>query len=170
MIRCFWTISTLIGAILMMASQAWAQEVPFKHKFRWCGADDPGMLLGNGSDLRPVRELRHALDLDVRSDGKNAVAQFLLKPVHDRQHDDQRRHAERDARHRHQRDERYERVAPGALAGARVAKADGQFVWGQGEGSWRLKPGRRGDPMDGAFGVAKAAAARAMNCNYRMLD
>jgi hypothetical protein len=24
--------------------------------------------------------------------------------------------------------------------------------------------------MDGAFGVAKAAAARAMNCNYRMLD
>ena len=41
MIRCFWTISTLIGAILMMASQAWSQEVPFKHKFRWCGADDP---------------------------------------------------------------------------------------------------------------------------------
>ena len=56
------------------------------------------------------------------------VAQLLLEPVHHRQHDDQRGDAERDAGHRDQRDERDERVAARALAGARVAQADGQFV------------------------------------------
>ncbi len=79
-------------------------------------------------DPLPVGELRHAADLDVRRDRQDAVAQLLLEPVHHRQHDDQRRDAEHDARHRDQRDERDEGVAARALAGARVAQADGQFV------------------------------------------
>ena len=35
-------------------------------------------------------------NLDVRGDAENARAQFLLEAVHHRQHDDQRRHAERE--------------------------------------------------------------------------
>ena len=79
-------------------------------------------------DGRPVHELRDAADLDVRRDGEDAVAQLFLEPVHHRQDDNQRRDAERDAGHRDERDEGDERVAAGALAGARVAQADGQFV------------------------------------------
>src|SRR5262245_19609234 len=41
MVRRTLILSTLIGAMLLAASQAWAQEVPFKHKFRWCGAVGP---------------------------------------------------------------------------------------------------------------------------------
>ena len=72
--------------------------------------------------------VRNAADLDVRRDRQDAVAQLLLEAVHHRQHDDQRRDAERDAGHRDQRDERDERVAARAVAGARVAQADGEFV------------------------------------------
>jgi hypothetical protein len=46
---------------------------------------------------------------------QDAVAKLILEAVHHRQHDDQRRDAERDAGHRDQRDERDERVAAGAL-------------------------------------------------------
>jgi hypothetical protein len=42
---------------------------------------------------------REAADFDVRCHG-DPVAQFELKPVHHRQHDDQRRDAERNAGHR----------------------------------------------------------------------
>ena len=79
-------------------------------------------------DRLPHRKLRQAADLDVRGDREDARAQLLLESVHHRQHDDQRRDAERDARHRDQRDERDEAVAARSLAGARIAKADGQFV------------------------------------------
>ena len=59
---------------------------------------------------------------------QHAVAHFLLEAVHHRQHDDQRRHAERDAGHRDAGDEGDEAVAAPGAAGARVAPADLQFV------------------------------------------
>jgi hypothetical protein len=45
-------------------------------------------------------------NLDVRDHAEHAVAHFFLKTVHHRQHDDERRHPERDAQHGHARDER----------------------------------------------------------------
>ena len=44
----------------------------------------------------------------MRGHGEDAVAQFALEAVHDRQHHDQRRDPERQAAHRHQRHERDE--------------------------------------------------------------
>ena len=72
--------------------------------------------------------------LDVRDHRQHAVAHLLLEAVHHRQHDDQRRHAERDAEHRHAGDEGDEAVAATGAAGACVAPADLKFVgpvhWG----------------------------------------
>jgi hypothetical protein len=69
----------------------------------------------------------------MRDDGENARPQFGLKTVHHRQHDDQRRNAQRDAAHRDQRDEGNEVVV---LLGARIAQADQQLV---GKGHQRQK-------------------------------
>ena len=55
------------------------------------------------------------------SDAEDAPAQLLLKTVHDREHDDQRHHPERDAEHRDQCDHGDEMVA---AFGPRVAQAD----------------------------------------------
>jgi hypothetical protein len=41
MLRRTLSVSTLIGAILLAVSQAWAQGEVFQHNFRWCGAEDP---------------------------------------------------------------------------------------------------------------------------------
>jgi hypothetical protein len=50
---------------------------------------DASRLLGNG---RPVVQFAiDAGDLDMRGHAENARAQLLLKAVHHRQHDDQRR-------------------------------------------------------------------------------
>src|SRR5215468_10928495 len=35
------SVSTLIGAIFLAMSQAWAQGEVFQHDYRWCGANDP---------------------------------------------------------------------------------------------------------------------------------
>jgi hypothetical protein len=77
--------------------------------------------IGQHAAARPV-------DLDVRNDAQHAVAHFLLEAVHHREHDDQRRHAQGDAQHRHAGDEGDESVAPGGAPRAGVAPAQGQFV------------------------------------------
>jgi len=59
-----------------------------------------------------ILQVRETADFDVRCDRQDPVAQFELKPVHHRQHDDQRRDAEGNAGHRDQRYEGDERVAP----------------------------------------------------------
>src|SRR5260370_39374004 len=41
MLRRTLSVSTLIGAILLAVSQAWAQGEVLQHNFRWCGAEDP---------------------------------------------------------------------------------------------------------------------------------
>jgi len=46
-----------------------------------------------------ARVLSKAGDLDMRRHPQNAAAQFVLKAVHHRQHDNQRRHAQRNAQH-----------------------------------------------------------------------
>ena len=60
---------------------------------------------------------------------EDALAQFLLEAVHDRQHDDQRRHPEGEAGHGDQRDEGNEAVGYAfARLGARVSQTDEEFV------------------------------------------
>jgi hypothetical protein len=76
--------------------------------------------------LFPVGHLAvRPADLHVRDHRQDAAAQFGLKAVHHRQHDDQRRHAQRDAEHRNQRNEGNEMIAPFR---PRIAQADHQFV------------------------------------------
>jgi hypothetical protein len=56
--------------------------------------------------LLPVAQrAAQADDLHVGGNAEDARAQLLLEAVHDRQHHDQRRHPERDAQHRGDRDE-----------------------------------------------------------------
>ena len=93
-----------------------------------CRRDDAGIRTRNLRDGCRIGQFRKTADFDVRRDRKNAVAQFELKAVHHRQHDDERGNAERDAGHRDQCNERDERVATRAFAGACVAQADGNFV------------------------------------------
>ena len=69
----------------------------------------------------------------MRRHREDAVAQLFLKAVHHRDHDDQRRDAERDAGHRYRGDERHEAVAARAAARAKVAQADQEFVGDQQE-------------------------------------
>jgi hypothetical protein len=60
----------------------------------------------------PVAQLAvEAGDLHVGGHAEDARAQLGLKAVHHRQHDDQRRHAQRDAQHRDQRNEGNESIA-----------------------------------------------------------
>ena len=89
-----------------------------------------GVLLRLRGDPAPVVDRAVVgRDLDVRQRRHHPRAHFLRESVHHAEHDDQRHHAERDARHRDRRDERNERVAPpGAAPGARVAQADAYFV------------------------------------------
>ena len=72
-----------------------------------------------GRSCRPRRYL------DVRRDPEDTAADLALKPVHHRQHRDQRGDAERDADHRHRRNERDRAVA---LPGARVTQPDIEFL------------------------------------------
>ena len=81
---------------------------------------------GHAGHRLPVREhIARPADLHMRGHAEDAGAQLVLKAVHHRQHRDQRRHPERDAQHRGERDEGDEMVAP---LGAGVAQADEQFV------------------------------------------
>ena len=74
----------------------------------------------------PTREtVVHPGDLHVRDHAENARANFLLEPVHHREHHDQRGDAERDAEHRSERNEGDEVIA---ALGARVAQPDEEFV------------------------------------------
>ena len=66
-----------------------------------------------------------AAQLNVRSDAEYPGSDLALEAVHDRQHGDQHRHAERDADHRHQRDKRNEMAA---ALGARVTHPDEELV------------------------------------------
>ena len=68
------------------------------------------------------------VNLDVRSDRKYPIAQLILKPIHDRKHDDQRRDTKRNASHGSERDERHKTVAAGAAAGPGIAQSDKYFV------------------------------------------
>ena len=98
------------------------------HKGR--SADHVGVLPGLGQRARHIGQGR-ALgrkNLDVRDHAEHAVAHLFLKAVHHTQHDDERRHPERNAQHGHARDERDEAVAPRGAPRARVAPAQGQFV------------------------------------------
>jgi hypothetical protein len=94
------------------------------------GTDDLAVALRRRRGGAPVgqRAAAGVVQLDVRDDAQHAIAHFLLKAVHHRQHDDQRRDAERDAEHRDAGDERDEAVAPARPPGAHVAPADLQFV------------------------------------------
>src|SRR5690606_19279052 len=68
-------------------------------------------------------------DLHMRCNAKDARAQFFLKTVHHRQHDNQRRHAQTCAEHRHRRNERNETVATlRTLARTGVAQTNQNFV------------------------------------------
>src|SRR5881227_3151075 len=74
----------------------------------------------------PVGETAgEAHERGVRGDRENAAAQLPLEAVHDRQHDDERRHPERQPAHRDQRDEGYEAAPVGR---AQIARADEPFV------------------------------------------
>ncbi len=98
--------------------------------------------VGRGRDhTRMARDAIHRLlpvfhfaigagNLRVRSHAENARAQLLLETVHHRQHDNQRRHAERQAQHGNQRDEGNEAIAAARLAGGRVAQPDQRFKRG----------------------------------------
>ena len=59
------------------------------------------------------------VDLHVGDHREHAVAHLLAEAVHHRQHDDQRRHAQRDAEHGHRRDEGDEAVVVAAARPAR---------------------------------------------------
>ena len=87
---------------------------------------DLRILLGVRGHAAPVRQtFGERRDRCMRSHAENAGAQFLLEAIHDREHDDQCRHAETNAEHRGQRDERDEMVAP---LGACVTQAQQQLV------------------------------------------
>jgi hypothetical protein len=94
------------------------------------GADDFGVLAGGcrdgvdvGQGLAVARKY-----FDVRHHAEHAVAHFLLEAVHYAEHDDQRRHPQCDAEHRHAGDEGDEAVAPCRPACARIAPAELQFI------------------------------------------
>jgi hypothetical protein len=85
--------------------------------------------------LHLLHRLAHRLDVvqvagarkhgDVRVGPEDLAADILLEPGRQRQGDDQRRHAHRDAEHRDERDERQE----GLLAlGQEIAQGQEQFV------------------------------------------
>ena len=67
----------------------------------------------------------------MREYREHPVAHFLLKPVHHRQHNDERRYAKRNAKCRDRRDERDEAVAlrgiRAALASTRIAQSNLPF-------------------------------------------
>eukprot|EP01022_Parablepharisma_sp_SALTPOND_P029462 TRINITY_DN735_c0_g1_i1.p1 TRINITY_DN735_c0_g1~~TRINITY_DN735_c0_g1_i1.p1 ORF type:complete len:1397 (+),score=453.90 TRINITY_DN735_c0_g1_i1:9191-13381(+) len=65
--------------------------------------------------------------LDMRQHREHAVADFLLEAVHDREHHDQRGHAQRDAGHGNEGNEGNEAIAAAALAGPRIADTDQPF-------------------------------------------
>nr|GEU28183.1 hypothetical protein [Tanacetum cinerariifolium] len=70
--------------------------------------------------LAPVGHLAtHVEQFDVGQHRQHAIGDFLLEAVHDRQHDDQGGHAERDAGHGNQGDKGDETVTAAALAGPR---------------------------------------------------
>jgi len=74
----------------------------------------------------PIREpVVRPRDLHVRHHAEDACANFLLEPVHHREHHDQRGDAKRDAEHRSERNEGDEVIA---ALGARVAQPDEEFV------------------------------------------
>ncbi len=82
-----------------------------------------------GSDARDrlpiIQHAGGAGNLNVGGHAKNAVANFFLETVHDREHDDQCRHAQCDADNRNHRNERDETVA---ALGADIAQANEKFV------------------------------------------
>src|SRR6218665_111541 len=103
-------------------------------------------------------------DLDVRDHAEHAVAHILLKPVHHRQHNDQRRHPERNAEHRHARDERNEAVAPRGPAGPGIAPAQGQFIRNGGDLHGGKKQGLRAAGRGRLWHPAKYPDAGPLPC------
>ena len=70
-------------------------------------------------------------DVDVRVRAEDAIAQLLLEPGHQRERDDQRHDADRDAERRDERDDRDERLL---ALGEQVAQRDVQL-----EGTWSMQ-------------------------------
>jgi hypothetical protein len=95
-----------------------------------CRADHLGVLARRGHDrVELLQRLAVAReDLDVRHHAEHAVAHLFLEAVHHTEHNDQRRHAQGDAKHRDTGDEGDEAVAPRRPACARVAPAELQFI------------------------------------------
>ena len=89
-----------------------------------------GMRFELGQQRRQVlhRTAIGGVHLDVRNDAQHAVTHLFLKAVHHTQHDDERRHPQRNAQHGHARDEGNEPVAPRRTARTRVAPTQHEFV------------------------------------------
>src|SRR5207302_11236283 len=94
----------------------------------------------------------------VRGDRENAAAELPLEAVHDRQHDDERRHPERQPAHRDQRDEGYEAAPVGR---AQIARADEPFVGAHRYSSRSASAGAVGGARTAGYTVASAVRATA---------
>ena len=88
-------------------------------------ATTPGSARTRAASAASSTSLRRALidDARVRRQRQQAIAQFTLEAIHDREHHDQRPDAQRHTGQRHPGDERHEE---GVLARAHVAQADEQ--------------------------------------------